>query len=282
MKNFLKRHFATTDSFQKVVSYLVFFIICFLVMSPLGTFNRDIDVWELTSENLLKSPSGTNLNVNLKNVRSKKLEVITLDGNGLNIQKKIYRITLDRNQSILNGSVLTLLNEKGETVVSSDGQKFYRQKNKLNELNFSEDFKVPEIGALKIERNINSFDPIKISNTRAMTYSANVREIEFYAVFPEDFSKDKTEDELVEELLRVTFNANQYLADLNFTLVPVGIKIYRNSSKYTGSIAARDPYQMLAAGVVEKAELGSAPDLLVIFSRSFFLITALITFSYHR
>jgi hypothetical protein len=97
------------------------------------------------------------------------------------------------------------------------------------------------------------------------------RNIEFVALLSEDFSKDHSPSYLVNEILTVAMQANQYLRPLGFSLVLKGVRIYRKTSPFSAAIRQRDPHQMLAIAVDEHHAIKEpARQLTIVFSDTFF------------
>lgn len=98
-----------------------------------------------------------------------------------------------------------------------------------------------------------------------------IKDIEFLAIIAEDYSSSKSVDFLIDDILTVTLDANQYLMPIGFRLVLVGVKIYRTSSPFTSAISERDPYRMLSlASDLHFQTNFPERQLSVLFSNTFF------------
>ncbi len=272
-------------------------LIVLLILCPSGLYQNDINNYDLlsisggapsssgadSSHFILRNSNGDTEFLRFNNSVSKRIEVSTVDRS--EVSKTYFRYALTNNHAVLNGGLLAVSANSGQIFESLDGSKFRKQNKDRNDssFNFLNDSQAPPQSALlpgKINLNEISRTASNLKSSRdmqtssdisALVYSSGLREIEFYAVLPEDFSEGYSEEELLAQVLRVTFNANQYLKDINLVLVPVGVKIYRGSSRFTQALQARDPYEMLGAGVDERREMGVAnSDLLTVFSKTYF------------
>ena len=267
------RHLNVFNLIQHLIALVLILVISIYIAIPSGLFSYSSEEFNLENFGnafILKNEEGE-LEILKNKLHESNFTLDVIENN--KVISKNYNVSFDNNHFSINGDVLALSTKSGNTYLSDDGKTFKKQKGRINSLNFAKDaISPPNISALL---NGSAFDLVKTqhsSQISALVYSSGMREIEYYAVLPEDFSFDRTDDELLSEILRVTFNANQYLKDINLKLIPKGIKVYRSTSKYTQALKTRDPYLMLSNGVDERSQINKdkVGDLLVVFSRSYF------------
>lgn len=248
----------------------------------------------------LQSTRGKVETVTDRSVVQRKIVVESVDTQKNIKTKNIYRLLDGTSVAAVNGVTQSVLKNDSTVLVPHTNQQYRPQESAaVSEVHFGNDFvrlnkrqpsvshllhAVPTVGDKyatyeDVSRKAAISKSPTANHTNApsayadMSFSSQqIREIPYRVVLPEDFSQETPELDLVSEVVRVTFNANQYLREIGFALVPTGITIYRNTSRFSSALQNRDPYTMLSKGVEEKRALPPSESgvLLAVFSKTFF------------
>jgi hypothetical protein len=162
---------------------------------------------------------------------------------------------------LLNGEPLVVQNDS-TTLISTD--RGYVEAD-TDEYNFHDEIVQAPTGNIKVEQESST------TSRRAPTANLTIREIDFRAFSAPDFSIGKSDDEILSNVAKHVYLANQYLKSVNMALVLKEIKVYRDHQRFNDALRLKDPYKMLEIAADEhNANFLESIDVSGVFSNTFF------------